>query len=409
MKRRLAAAIIFGALVACAETAGAAPPQVGERFEVHPGDLPLPHATKSVSNSAEIVERPDGAKPDVPEGFHVTVFAGGLKHPRWMTVADDGAVFLAEPRADRITLLRDADGDGKAELVGTFAGGLDKPHGLALWRGHLYVADAAGIWRYPYRPGQTRADGPPLKVTARGAFGSRGGHWTRNLVFSPDNRRIYVAIGSARNIAEEKPPRATVQVFDADGGGQRTFATGLRNPVGIAFYPGTDDLYVVVNERDGLGDDLVPDYLTRVRDGDFFGWPYSYTGSHPQPGFADRRPDLVVRARIPDLLFRSHSAPLGLVFYDGKQFPADYRGDAFVALHGSWNAARPRGYMVVRVPFAEGRPVGGYEAFATGFWVGGEDRARVWGRPAGLAVAADGSLLIADDTAAVVWRVSYGP
>ena len=217
-----------------------------------------------------------------------------------------------------------------------------------------------------------------------------------------------MAVGSAGNIGEERAPRAPVQVFEADGSNGRTFASGLRNPVGIAHYPGTDHLFVVVNERDGLGDELVPDYLTRVTEGDFFGWPYAYTGRNPQPGYADKRPDLVARSKTPDLLFRSHSAPLGLVFYDDEAFPKDYHGDAFVALHGSWNAAVPRGYMVVRVPFELGRPTGGYEAFATGFRAGGAQRAKVWGRPAGLAVAADGSLLIADDVADVIWRVSYG-
>ena len=197
------------------------------------------------------------------------------------------------------------------------------------------------------------------------------------------------------------------QVFDLDGGGQRTFASGLRNPVGIAFRPGGDALYVVVNERDGVGDEMVPDYLTRIEDGDFFGWPYAYLGPNPQPGYGDRRPDLVARTKLPDVLFRSHSAPIGLVFYDGKSFPDDYRGDAFVALRGSWNAAVPRGYMIVRVPFEDGRPAGGYQVFATGFWERGENTASVWGRPAGLAVAADGSLLIADDTGGVIWRISY--
>ncbi|MGH6954896.1 MAG: PQQ-dependent sugar dehydrogenase, partial [Alphaproteobacteria bacterium] len=195
--------------------------------------------------------------------------------------------------------------------------------------------------------------------------------------------------------------------FDGGGGGQRTFASGLRNPVGIAFHPESRDLYVVVNERDGLGDGLVPDYLTRLEDGGFYGWPYSYIGSNPQPGFADRRPDLVARAIVPDLLFRAHSAPLGLAFYDGAQFPPEYRGDAFVALHGSWNAGRPTGYAVVRVPFKSGRPLGHYETFMTGFWIKGTDTAVVRGRPVGLAVAADGSLLVADDYAGVVWRVSY--
>jgi glucose/arabinose dehydrogenase len=200
-----------------------------------------------------------------------------------------------------------------------------------------------------------------------------------------------------------------VQEFDADGSNRRTFATGLRNPVGIAFYPGTDDLYVVVNERDGMGDELVPDYLTRVRRGGFYGWPYSYIGSNPQPGFADKRPDLVARAIVPDVLFRSHSAPLGLVFYQGSQFPGDYRNDAFVALHGSWNAAVPRGYFVARVRFENGRPKGDYEVFASGFWRDSDENAYVMGRPVGLAVARDGALLIADDAGSAIWRVSYRP
>jgi glucose/arabinose dehydrogenase len=199
-----------------------------------------------------------------------------------------------------------------------------------------------------------------------------------------------------------------VQEFKADGSGQRTFAAGLRNPVGIAFYPGTSDLYVVVNERDGLGDGLVPDYLTRVQEGGFYGWPYAYIGRNPQPDYAERRPDLVQKTLVPDLLFESHSAPLGLVFYDGAQFPAVFRGGAFVALHGSWNAGKPTGYKVVFVPFRDKRPVGHYENFAVGFWAAGQQRAQVWGRPAGLAVAADGSLLIADDVGQTIWRVSYG-
>jgi glucose/arabinose dehydrogenase len=200
-----------------------------------------------------------------------------------------------------------------------------------------------------------------------------------------------------------------VQRFAADDGGQATFAAGLRNPVGIAFYPGTTELYVVVNERDGLGDGLVPDYLTRLAPGGFYGWPHAYLGANPDPDFGPRRPDLVAATLVPDVLFQSHSAPLGLVFYDARQFPQSYRGDAFVALHGSWNAAQPTGYKVVRVPFKNGRPIGGYENFATGFWARGKTSARVWGRPAGLAVAADGSLLIADDVGQVVWRVRYAP
>lgn len=398
---------VCAALIVCA--AWAAPPRVGERYEVRAADLPPPYATKSASNPPRRIGRPPGATLEVPAGFRANIFAEGLANPRWLAVAENGDVLLSEPRVGRVTLLRDDDGDGKADLIETFAEDLAAPHGLAVRGDFLYVADVERVWRYRFRRGQTRATGNAQAVTARGALGGRGGHWTRNLVFDPDGRRFYVAVGSRSNIAEDPPPRATVQAFDADGGGQRTFAAGLRNPVGIAFYPDSDDLYVVVNERDGLGEELVPDYLTRVRGGDFFGWPYAYLGSHPQPGLARRRPDLVARSKAPDLLFRAHSAPLGLVFYDAAQFPPSYRGDAFVALHGSWNAAEPRGYMVVRVPFEGGRPAGTYEAFATGFWAAGEKRAQAWGRPAGLAVAADGSLLIADDFGGVVWRVHYAP
>jgi glucose/arabinose dehydrogenase len=216
-----------------------------------------------------------------------------------------------------------------------------------------------------------------------------------------------VAIGSGSNLGEEPPPRASVQEFVLDASHRESFATGLRNPVGIAFYPGSKDLYVVVNERDKQGDGLVPDYLTRLTRDGFYGWPYAYIGPNPQPGYAKKRPDLVEETILPDFLFEPHSAPLGLVFYDGEQFPKDYHGDAFVALHGSWNAAKPRGYMVVRVPFKDSRPQGYYEAFVTGFWTAGEKTARVVGRPAGLAVAKDGSLLIADDVGKRIWRVSY--
>ena len=401
-----AIAAIAGALFALPALAVDQPP--GRIIHIRVQDLSAPYATPSVANSPDRIPRPEGSTLRVPKGFSVNIFAENLSHARWMTVAANGDVFLAESSAGKITLLRDGDGDGRAELVTTFAKGFSEPHGLALARGYLYIADTRRVWRIPYRPGQRRAQGGAEPVTPRGALGSGGGHWTRNIAFSPEGELFYVAIGSASNIAEEPEVRASVQEFAADGSGQRTFASGLRNPVGIAFYPGTNDLYVVVNERDGLGDELVPDYLTRVRRGGFYGWPYSYVGSHPQPGYAHRRPELVKRAIVPDVLFRSHSAPLGLVFYDAERFPREYKGDAFVALHGSWNADVPRGYTVVRVPFAGGRPKGHYEIFASGFWAKGEGTAAVWGRPAGLAVAIDGSLLVADDVGDVVWRISHG-
>ena len=404
MKRGL---VGFLAWLALALPAWGDEQRVGTRVEISAAELPPPYASPSVGNAPRLVPRPAVPPWRLPAGFSVNVFAEGLRHARWMTVAANGDVLLAEPAASRITLLRDGDGDGHAETIETFAKSLGRVHGLAIHEGHLYFADPKRVRRFPYEPGQTKAAADPEPVTRPNALGNGGGHWTRNLVFGSDGRHFYVAVGSRGNVAEEGPPRATVQRFNADGSGRITFAHGLRNPVGIAFYPGTDDLYVVVNERDGLGDDLVPDYLTRIDKGAFYGWPYAYIGPHPDPTYGDRQPGLVAETRVPDVLFRSHSAPLGLVFYDADQFPPDYRGDAFVALHGSWNSSVPTGYKIVRVPFANGRPLGHYEVFATGFWLEGAKTALVWGRPAGLAIAADGSLLVADDVGQVVWRISY--
>ena len=379
----------------------------GERFMVRPDDLPAPYATPSASNPPQRVARPEGMGLNVPPGFAANAFADGLTHPRWLAVAPNGDVLLAESAIGRITLLRDADGDGRAETVATFLEGLSRPHGMAFRPGALYIADVNGVFRIPYQPGDIRARGEPRPITEPGALGPGSGHWTRNIVFSPDGGKFYVAVGSRGNIGEEDEIRAAVLEFGADGGERRVYAGGLRNPVGIAFRPESDELWAVVNERDGLGDGLVPDYITRVVAGAFYGWPYAYIGRNPQPGFAERRPDLVQRTRVPDLLFQAHSAPIGLVFYSGESFPAEYRGDAFVALRGSWNSGQPTGYKIVRVPFRDGKPAGHYENFATGFWIAGKDTARVWGRPAGLAVAADGSLLIADDTGNSVWRVAW--
>ncbi len=396
-----AAALLFGA------SAQAAQPGVGTRIEIRIRDLPAPYATDSVANSARFIERTESTTLKVPPGFEVNYFAFGFNDGRWLSVAPNGDVFVAEAGNGRITVLRDSDGDGVADITQRFSGNHRYPHGMVFHGGFLYVADLNNVWRYDYSDGQLRAATSPRAMLKRGALGGTRGHSTRTLAISADGQRLYVAIGSKNNIGEEEAPRATVQEIDIGTGGLRTYAAGLRNPVGIAFRPGGNELYVVVNERDGLGDELVPDYLTRVEDGDFYGWPYAYLGPNPQPGYADRRPDKVAQTKVPDVLFRSHSAPLGLVFYDGERFPAEYRGDAFVALHGSWNAASPRGYMIARVPFENGRPAGYYEVFATGFWQRGESTASVWGRPAGLAVAADGSLLIADDIGGVIWRISY--
>jgi glucose/arabinose dehydrogenase len=404
MKRALLIAL-FAALppvLPAAAIAGEAP---GQHFEILPSQLAQPYATPASQGRVVEIERPANARLSLPQGFQSNLFAEGLSHARWMTVAGNGDVFLAEPEAGKITLLRDANNDGRAESATTFADGYQRPHGLAIRDGALYVGDARGVWRIPYRQGETRAAQAGVMITQPGAFGAARGHWTRNLAFSPSGE-LFVSIGSAGNIAEEEPPRATIQQLV--NGRLVTFATGLRNPVGIAFYPGTNDLYTVVNERDGLGDDLVPDYLTRVERGAFYGWPYAYIGAHPDPTLGAKRPDLVRSAKVPDVLFQAHSASLGLLFYTGTQFPAAYRGGAFVSFHGSWNSSRPTGYKVVYVPFRNNRPAGGYDNFALGFRTGGVNRADVIGRPVGLAQARDGSLLIADDVGQAVWRVSYG-
>ncbi|TDP43831.1 PQQ-dependent sugar dehydrogenase [Zavarzinia compransoris] len=381
----------------------------GETIAVDPAGLPPPHATSSAYNAPREVDRPAGAVPSVPPGFNATLFADGLSHARALIVAPDGAVLLAQSRDGVITRLVDADGDGRAETRSDYVTGLDLPHGLAFQGDRLFIADAYGVWQLPYRSGPAAAQAPE-RITAEGDFGETGGHWTRNLAFGADGRQFFVAIGSEGNLAEEAEPRATIRRYDAAGGKGATFAAGLRNPVGLAVHPETGALWTVVNERDGLGDDLVPDYLAEVVEGGFYGWPYAYLGL-PDPRFGDRRPDLVAKSRQPEVLFRSHSAPLGLVFYTGDRFPAEYQGDAFVALHGSWNAGVARGYQVARVDFAGGRPVANrYEIFVDGFRTdapGGPGRASVWGRPAGLAVAADGALLVADDAGGTLWHIAY--
>jgi glucose/arabinose dehydrogenase len=390
----------FSVPVAFAAQAGDTP---GSHFEVSVNSMPAPFATPAVENSSRVVARPQGAMPQAPKGFSVSVFASGLSNPRWMAVAPNGDVFLAEPDAGKITLLRDG-GAGKQAMATTFATGFNKPHGLAFHDGALYVGDVDAVWRVAYSD-SALTGGKHERITKQHDLGI-GGHFTRDIAFAPDGT-LYLAIGSNENVGVGDPAfRAAVNIVNPDGTLSQ-FATGIRNPVGIAFYPGTSTAWVSVNERDGLGDGLVPDYFTHLEKGAFYGWPYAYIGIHPDPTEGAKRPDMVAKAKAPDLLFQSHSAPTGLVFYEGSQFPADYKGDAFVSLHGSWNSSRPTGYKVVRVHFANGRPVGGYDNFVTGFHVGDTSPAQVWGRPAGLAVAKDGSLLIADDAGKTVWRVSY--
>ncbi len=405
--------------------------ELGRRFMVKAEDLPPPK-TGPIAASRSLTIPYQGQMPRVPEGFTVTPFATGLEHPRRLLVLPNGDVMVAEQKGGYLTLLRDEDGDGRAEWVQRHAEGFNQPYGLAWRDGYVLVADQDGIWQVPHQLGRLRPgaaggqekanDVPPERrkptpslvgekmITKKGVFGIVSGHQNRHLAIEPNTGALFVGVGSAGNIGVEPEVKASVQRFDADGSNQSTFASGMRNPTAIAFQPGTGDLYAVVQERDGLGDRLPPDYLTRVEKGAFYGWPYAYIGQHPQPGFAQLRPDKVKASKVPDLLFEPHSSTLDLVFYEGEQFPAEYRGDVFVALKGSWNRSEPTGYKVVRVPFKDGRPQGSYENFMTGFWISGVRRAEVWGRPAALAVAKDGSLLVADDTGGTIWRVAYtGP
>jgi glucose/arabinose dehydrogenase len=396
-----------GLLLAAGVLAGTAAQAIdlpGQQFSVSPASLAKPYATPAASNDSKVVARPSGALPKVPDGFIVSVFAENLPHARWMTVAPSGDVFLAESDAGKVVVLRPSPDGTRAAKIATFASGFDRPHGLAVHNGSLYVADVKSLWRLPYSDGALTASRKRIHVADTTPLQGPG-HFTRDIVFDSKGT-LYLTVGSRNNVSEEPVPYASVQIVSAHGS-LSTFASGLRNPVGIAFYPGTDDLYVTVNERDGLGDDLPPDYLTRIRKGDFFGWPYAYIGDHADPDYGKKRPDLVAKTKSPDVLFHAHSAPLGLAFYDGEQFPAQYKGSAFVSLHGSWNDGHPTGYKVVRVKFADGRPENAYENFLTGFWDGVSSPARVWGRPVGLVVAKDGSLLIADDVGNVVWRVAY--
>jgi glucose/arabinose dehydrogenase len=377
---------------------------VGTRHSLSADKLPVPLTTAPDDLTLDVFPRPDGVMPLAPKGFSVTIFATRVGNARWLRVAPNGDVFMASSGDGRIVLLRDADGDGVAETVTTFAGGFKFPHGMGFRDGAFYVADVRAIWRLPYRDGDKVATGQPQRLTKGPSLGVEGWHWTREIAFDSKGK-LYLAIGANADVADSDPsPSATIQEVAADGT-MTIFASGLRNVVGMAVYPGTDELWGTVNERDKLGGGLPPDYLTRIRKGDFFGWPYAYVGPHPDPVYGRKRPDLVAKTKTPDVLFAAHSAPLAVVFYDGTQFPSEYRGDAFVAFHASGPYDKPDGYKVVRVKFANRTPVGGYEDFVTGFMFAGIYPPRVWGTPAGLAVAKDGSLLIADE--GTIWRVAY--
>jgi glucose/arabinose dehydrogenase len=392
---------------------------------IKPSDLPAPYATKSASNAPQPSAMPEGARPKVPDGFTVSEFASGLREPRVIAIAPNGDVFVADSGAGEIDVFA-MGADGKAGAKSVFADGLDQPYGIAFYPAddpqYVYVANTGSVVRFPYKSGDAKASGPAETIVPELPTGH---HWTRDIAFSRDGKTLFVSVGSGSNVAEgtmpAQPPadfveknvlgatwgeerrRADVLAFDPDGKNERIYATGLRNCSGMTVEPTTGALWCVVNERDGLGDDLPPDYATHVEEGAFYGWPWYYIGGNADPRRKDERPDLAAKVTVPDVLFQPHSAPLGIAFYDADAFPAEYKGDAFVAMHGSWNRDHRTGYKVVRLPFEDGKPTGAYQDFMTGFVM---DDQSVWGRPVDVQVAKDGSLLVSEDSSGTIWRVT---
>ncbi len=400
-----AAVTLCGALALAVGQKALAEKETAKRIIIRPESLPKPFATPNASNAGKIVPRPEGAELHLPKGFHAEPYAENFDTPRWISVALNGDVFVAESGGGRVTVLRPGS-NGKPEKRDIFVEELNRPFGIVFYKEWIYIATPNAILRYPYKDGQLRAEGEPQTIVAK--LPADGGHWTRSLAYNPKNDKFYVSIGSSKDIGEEmEPHRATVCEFNPDGSGFRIFATGLRNVIGLACHPQTGTVWATVQERDALGDDLVPDYVTSVKDGGFYGWPYYYIGENPDPRMKSI-PQSAKNVVIPDVLLTSHTAAMCMTFYTGTQFPKEYRGDAFVALHGSGNRTKRVGYSIVRVPFKNGKPTGGYEDFVTG-WMMGEDDPRVWGRPVGLAQAKDGALLLVDDGANKVWRISYTP
>jgi glucose/arabinose dehydrogenase len=370
-------------------------------------DLPPPYVTPSADNPPRVVPQPQNARLQLPPGFHIAPYAeGGFERPRWLAVAPQGDVFVSDAEAGTIVLLRGMDPGGRAQQRYTFAEGLKQPFGIAFAPGFVYVGDTNAVVRIPYEPGDTRARAAPQIVAPLPGTGYHE-HWTRNLLFTKDFTKLYVSVGSSTNDdPEEDPERAAILEMSPDGTARRIYASGTRNPIGLAWRPATSELWAVVQERDGLGDDLVPDYLVHVADGGFYGWPFAYVGPHEDPQHRGQEPALVAKTREPDLLLQAHVATMDLVFYDGAMFPGDWRGDVIVSLHGSWNRSQRVGYELARVHMRGGRPEGGYDDFVTG-WMLAPDSKDVWGRPAGLAVLGDGSLLVVDDGGATIWRVTF--
>ena len=389
----------------------------GVRRKITVEDLPKPYVTESVDNGPHMVPRPTDAWPKCPSGFKVDLYTSKLDNPRCIRVAPNGDLFLAESSTGKIKLFRGITDDGKAAETHVFATGLQQPFGIAFYPlgrdpKWIYVANTDSVVRFPYKNGDVQTTDKPEVIAGDIPGGGRlrgGGHWTRDIVFSKDGKRMFVSVGSRSNVDDvdthhEEFHRADILEYTPEGKFVKVYASGIRNAVGIAVNPTTGQLWCSVNERDGLGDNLVPDYVTHVQENGFYGWPFYYMGSNQDPRHAGKHPELKDKVIVPDVLLQPHNASLEMTFYEGSQFPKEYVGDAFASEHGSWNRAKRTGYEVIRVPLKNGKSDGSYEDFMTGFTTAD---GQVWGRPVGAAVANDGSLFVSDDGSKSIWLVRY--
>lgn len=377
-----------------------------------PADLPAPYATRGVSNSPTVVPRPANAWPQALPGFKVDLYAANLDEPRELRTAPNGDVFVAESKSGKVLVLRGLTADGKVKVQETFATGFRNNFGIAFYPAgndpkYIYIGNTNSVVRLPYHSGDLKATGQPETIVPDLPAG--GGHWTRDLAFSNDGTKMFVSVGSASNVDDpdttpKEKNRADILEYTPDGKFLKVYAAGIRNPVGIAVNPTTGQLWCSVNERDMLGDNLVPDYVSSVKEDGFYGWPWYYMGSNQDPRHAGKHPELKGKVLVPDVLLQPHNASLQLTFYGGQQFPKQFQGDIFAAEHGSWNKAARAGYEVIRIPLDQGKAHGEYEDFLTGFVT---PDGNVWGRPVGVAVAQDGALLVSDDGSNSIWRVSY--
>jgi len=422
-------------LLACNSNSNSQQTKEGDTVQTETQEvkLPAPDEKAAKNKFSKVIGWPANITPKAPAGFSVTRFASDIKSPRNMYITPNGDVLVVLTNSERsavekvanavtgkaksevpgksantILLYRDVNKDGKPDQTHTFLSGLNQPYGMTIIGGSFYVANTDGLWQYPYKNGDTKITGTGKKILSLPA-GGYNNHWTRNLITNENQSKIYITVGSGSNIGENgmehEVRRANILEINPDGTGEKIYASGLRNPVGVDWAPGTNMLWTAVNERDGLGDDLVPDYITSVKEGAFYGWPYAYFGQNEDPRLKGQNPALVQKAVVPDVAVGAHTASLGLAFYKGTKFPQKYQGGAFIGQHGSWNRSALSGYKVAFVPFKAGKPTGKPEDFLTGF-IADADKGEVYGRPVGVTLTPDGALLVADDVSGIIWRVA---